>query len=174
MVQRPTLFMMVGYPGSGKTTTSRIIHELTGAEHLWADQERGKMFTEPTHSKHESRVLYDTLNARVDKLLGEGKSVIFDTNFNFYKDRQLMREIAVRHGAEARLVWVKTDVNLARERATHIQHSYQNGYTVSMPIDQFDRMAGNLQPPENDEHPTIMDGTKITREYVAEKLGFAA
>jgi predicted kinase len=169
-MQRQTLFMMVGYPGSGKTTTSRIIGELTGAEHIWADQERGKMFEKPTHSKHESRMLYDVLNERVDQLLSEGKSVIFDTNFNFYSDRQLMRDIAAKHGADAKLVWVKTDVNLARERATHIHHSYRNGYTVSMPVEQFDRMANNLQPPEKDEHPVILDGTKITKDYVAENL----
>lgn len=171
MQQRQTLYMMVGYPGSGKTTTSRLIHELTGAEHIWADHERGKMFEKPTHSKQESRALYDELNERVDKFLGEGKSVIFDTNFNFYKDRQLMRDIAARHGAEARLIWVQADINKARERATHVHHSYRNGYTVSMPIADFDRMAGNLQPPKEDEHPVVLDGTKITKEYITEKLG---
>jgi predicted kinase len=173
-MQRQTLYMLVGYPGSGKTTTSRIIHELTGAEHIWADQERGKMFEKPTHSKHESRVLYDDLNLRIEKLLAEGKSVIFDTNFNFYKDRQLMRDIAAKHNALAVLVWVKADIDLARERATHIQHSYQNGYSVGMPVEQFNRMAGNLQHPEDDEQPIILDGTKITPEYVAGKLGITA
>ena len=33
-MQKPTLFMMFGYPGAGKTTTAEIINELTGAEHL--------------------------------------------------------------------------------------------------------------------------------------------
>lgn len=174
MQQRTTLYLLVGYPGSGKTTTSRIIHELTGAEHIWADHERGKMFEKPTHSKAESRQLYDVLNTRVDRLLAEGKSVIFDTNFNFYDDRQLMRGIAARHGAETKLIWVQTDRELARERATHIAHSYRNGYTVSMPPEQFDRMARNLQPPREAEHPVILDGTALNREYVAGKVGLQA
>lgn len=170
-MQQPELFLMVGYPGSGKSTTSRIIHELTGAIHIWADHERGKMFAEPTHAKAESRQLYDVLNARVEALLEEGKSVIFDTNFNFYKDRQLMREIAARHGAKATLVWIRTDKELAKQRATHITHSYRNGYTVSMPPENFDRMARNLQPPRRSENPVILDGTVLTREYVATELG---
>jgi predicted kinase len=165
---------MVGYPGSGKTTASRIISELTGAVHIWADQERGKMFPEVTHSHEESQKLYNTLNQRVEQLLTEGQSVIFDTNFSFYKDRQHLRDIAASTGAIVRLIWVQTDKNLARERATHITHSYQNGYTATMPIAEFERMAKNLQPPDGDEQPIILDGTKITREYVANKLGLEA
>jgi predicted kinase len=174
MQEGPTLYMMVGYPGSGKTTTSRIIHGSTGAVHIWADHERGKMFARPTHSKAESRQLYDALNKRVEELLVEGKSVIFDTNFNFYKDRQLMRDIAARHHAAACLVWVRVDKQLARERATHIHHSYRNGYSVSMPTEHFDRMAANLEPPTEEEQPIILDGTKITPEYVHKNLNIVS
>lgn len=166
-----TLYMMVGYAGSGKTTTARILHELTGAVHIWADHERGKMFEKPTHSSAESRALYDALNLKVEQLLTEGKSVIFDTSFNRYADRQLMRNIAVRHGADARLVWVVADRSLARDRATHVTHSYRNGYKTTMAEERWEQMADNLQPPADDEQPIVLDGTSITSAYVAEKLG---
>lgn len=165
---------MVGYPGSGKTTTSRIIHEATGAEHIWADHERGKMFGEPTHSRAESKQLYDVLNRRAEELLKEGKSVIFDTNFNFHDDRELMRQMAARHNADVKLVWVRTDKNIAKQRATHITHSYRNGYTVSMPAASFDRMANNLQTPRPKEQPIILEGTDITPAYVRQQLGLTA
>lgn len=173
-MQRATLYLMVGYPGSGKTTTSLIIKELTGAVHIWADHERGKMFEKPTHDKAESRQLYDVLNGRVSNLLAKGKSVIFDTNFNFYKDRQYMRDIAAGHGADVKLLWVQTDKQVAKERATHITHSYRNGYKVRMPGEHFDRMASNLEPPRADEHPILIDDAQISPEYIATKLGLAA
>jgi predicted kinase len=166
--------MMVGYPGSGKTTVARYIHSLTGAEHIWADYERKEMFGTPTHSKEESRQLYDRLNDRVDALLAEGKSVIFDTNFNFRKDRDHMRRIAVKNGAAAILVWVQAPKEVAFARASIDTHQQSTRVLGNIPKHEFERMADNLEPPEDDERPLIFDGMRVTPEYTAEKLGITA
>jgi predicted kinase len=165
-----TLYMMVGYPGSGKTTASRIIHDLTGAEHIWADHERKSMFGAPTHSRTESRMLYERLNAQADDLLKEGKSVIFDTNFNFYKDREYMRRIAAKNNAKTMLVWIQTPKEVAFARASIDVHKQATRVLGDIPKAEFDRMTHNLQPPQEDEHPVILDGTQITPQYVREKL----
>ena len=75
---------MLGYPGAGKTTAAKVIHSLTGATHLWADHERRKLFATPNYSHAENIELYDKLNKTAAELLQQGKSVIFDTNFNFF------------------------------------------------------------------------------------------
>ena len=75
---KPQLYLLVGYPGAGKTTVARIIAETTDAVHLWADRERLKMFGTPRHSAAENTRLYAYLNKLTEQLLGEGKSVIFD------------------------------------------------------------------------------------------------
>jgi len=103
-----TLYLMVGYPGSGKTTASKIIEQQTNAVHLWADHERKKMFAKPTYSHEENLILYDRLNDLTDQLLGQGKSIIYDTSFNFYQDRQKLRAIANKHNVECVLIWVVT------------------------------------------------------------------
>lgn len=172
-MSQPTLFLMVGYPGSGKTTTSHVIHELTGATHIWADRERRKMFSEPTHSRSESHQLYRELNKQTDELLAAGRSVIFDTNFNFRRDRDHLRQIAATHGARTILVWVRVDKELARSRAQHPRHASTNLYSYTIPTADFERMSNHLQPPDDDEFPVILDGTKITREYVASELKLA-
>ena len=169
--QRATLYLMVGYPGSGKTTTSQIIHELTGAEHIWADHERKKMFGTPTHSRQESNILYERLNQEVDDLLAEGKSVIFDTNFNFYDDREYMRKIAANHDADIRLVWIQIPKDVAFERASIDTHNQSTRILGDIPKHEFERMARNLQPPDESEYPIVLDGTLLDKEYVAEKLG---
>ena len=164
-------YLMLGYPGSGKTTASKFIHELTGAEHMWADQERRKRFDSPTHSHDENIILYDALNHKAQTLLEEGKSVIFDTNFSFYKDRQLMREIAAQTNSKAVLLWVRTPKELAKQRAT--QNAHQQGTRIlgDMPANEFERMSNNIQEPRQDEPYIELDGTKLSKEYVAEKLG---
>ncbi len=166
--------MLVGYPGSGKTTTSQIIHELTGAVHIWADYERRAMFGAPTHKYEESRALYDHLNQTTDMLLSDSQSVIFDTNFNFRKDRDLLRSIATAYHAETVLIWIKVDKEITRSRALSNTHAVNNQYADTMTAKDFDRITKHLEEPEADEHPIVLNGTQITTRYVAKALGIAA
>lgn len=165
-----TLFIMVGYPGSGKTTTSHFIQAQTGATHLWADHERKQRLPHPTYSHEENVKLYTELNQVAEQLLAEGKSVIYDTNFNFYKDRELMRSIAKKYNARAVVVWVHAPIELARERATQNAHKQHTRVLGDMPLDHFERIARSLEEPRADEPKIEFDGTGITPEIVAEKL----
>lgn len=166
-MSQPTLYLMLGYPGAGKTTTAKIIHDLTGAVHLWADQIRNERFPNPTHSHQENLALYDYLNELTAELLATGQSVIFDTAFNFYKDRQRLRDIANQHQAQVKLIWVQAEKDLAKQRATHPQHAGDNTYPQAMPVERFNRISNDLEEPRADETYTAVDGTKITKEYIA-------
>jgi predicted kinase len=167
---KPTLYLFVGYPGAGKTHVAKLIEDRTGAEHLWADCIRQDRFPNPTHSRAESKQLYDELNATTAQLLASGNSVIFDTNFNFYDDRQLLRKIASDHGARAVLIWVNTPKSVSHQRAVHGKAS-RNGYAVNITEADFERMAGNLQPPRDDEQAIAIDGTQLDPPVVYQALG---
>ncbi len=164
------LFLMLGFPGAGKTTVSKMIEELTGAVHLWADHERRKRFGEPTHSHEENLKLYAELNTVTDGLLAEGKNVIFDTNFNFYRDRENLRKIAAKHGTHTILIWVRTPKELARERATKDAHKQHTRVLGNMPLEHFERISGNLEPPREGEHVIEFDGTHVTPAMVADAI----
>lgn len=172
-MNKPTLYLMMGYPGAGKTTTAKAIHELTGAVHLWADKIRNERFTNPTHSHQENLTLYAHLNELAGELLATGQDVVFDTNFNFYKDRQHLRDIATQHNAQTRLLWIKTPKAIARERATHSRHAQRNTYPYKMPSERFERISNEFEPPHADEQVIEIDGAKITHAYIREKLGLA-
>ncbi len=162
---------MIGYPGSGKTTTSELIAQLAGATHINADYERRVMFGEPTHHATESRKLYDHLNRTTDMLLSEGESVVFDTSFNFIRDRDNLRAIAARHNASVIVVWVKVPKPLARKRALSAQHASSNNYSRIMAEKDFERIASHLQAPSAAESAIVLDGTMITTEYLCKALG---
>lgn len=165
-MQKPVLYLMLGYPGAGKTTTAKTIHELTGAVHLWADHERRERYTNPTHSHQENLDLYNYLNDVTAELLAEGKSVVFDTNFNFHKDRERLRAIAAKHGAACHLVWVTTPKSLAKERATLQSHSQSTRVFGNMPTEDFERISRNLEAPKPDEPAIKVDGTKVSPDYI--------
>lgn len=159
----PKLYIFIGFPGAGKTTTAKLIAERTGAIHLWADGERHKMFGQPTHSEEESVQLYEYLNTRAGELLGQGRDVVFDTNFNFYEDRQKMREIADRHNAETVIIWLTTPAEVARQRSV-MAPTMRNGYMVGMTDEQFDSIISKLEEPRENEKVIKIDGTKLDRD----------
>jgi predicted kinase len=164
-MNKPTLYLLIGYPGAGKTTVARIIQEATGAEHLWSDLERHKLFGQPTHSETESVQLYDELNRRTEALLAEGRSVVFDTNFNFHEDRRKLRAIADRQGAATVIVWVTVPESVARHRAVD-RGLKRNGYHTRLTNEEFERFIAKLEPPTKDEKVIKIDGTKLDRRSV--------
>jgi predicted kinase len=166
---KPKLYLFVGYPGAGKTSVAKLIAERTGATHLWADEERHKMFAEPTHSEEESLQLYNALNETTDKLLAEGKSVAFDTNFNFKSDRDKLREIANKHGAETVIVWMTTPEAVAHTRSVHAPE-LRNGYMQGMTHEQFSSIVSKLEAPGENENVIKIDGTNLDTNEAARLL----
>jgi predicted kinase len=169
-MQNPTLYLFIGAPGAGKTTTAKIISEATGAVHLWADAERHKLFPEPSHSLEESNLLYSKLNQETERLLSEGQSVVFDTNFNFYADRQLLQNIARQHHANTIIIWMTTPSDIARARSVGSDQK-RNGYTIHMTDAQFDAIIAKLEPPRENEETLKIDGSQVDKQTVIELLG---
>src|ERR1700693_1036268 len=110
----PTLYLMLGYPGAGKTTTAKIIAELTGAVHLSSDETRQVLFAYPTFKEHEHAQLYSHLDRELEKLMKESKDVIYDANLNRHRHRLEKYALAKRHDYQVKLIWVQTPEELAK------------------------------------------------------------
>ncbi len=170
-MQQPTLYLFVGFPGAGKTTVARIITEATGGVHLWADFERHVMFDTPTHSQEESRLLYGHLNRVADEMLAEGRCVIYDTNFNFRKDRDFMRNIAAKHNTDVKVIWMTTPRDIAQHRATEATEDQATRIWGNMSPADFNRLSDNLQQPDDDEAVIKLDGSNIDASTIKQQLG---
>lgn len=165
----PTLYLLIGYPGAGKTTTAKLIADLTGAMRLSSDEIRLQLFKKPEFSQSEHQQLYAYLNEKCELLLKEGKGVIYDANLNRYEHRQEKYAIARKLGAKTILIWVKTPKPVAKERATHKDRSrYIPLHETASAM--FERIADIIESPKSHETAVIIDGTHITRQAVEDAI----
>ncbi len=166
---QPTLYMLIGYPGAGKTTTAKIVEQLTGAVRLSSDELRLELFPQPTFSPQEHQQLYNELNRRTEELLQSGKSVIYDANLNRLEHREEKYALCMQVGAQPVLLWVQTPREIAKERATHSDRTPLIPHNETA-ADMFERIAGVIERPTAEEEPILIDGTKVAPEYVATQL----
>jgi predicted kinase len=168
---KPTLYMMLGYPGAGKTTTAASIARVTGALHISSDDIRREILPDSQFTQAEHDKLYAELDKRVIELLSNGRSVVYDANLNRHAHRQEKYHLAQSLDVQTVLVWVKTPQDLAKHRRVTAEPQHDLTPQHETPEQMFDRIAKLFEPPHANEPYIELDGTKISDEYTRSALG---
>lgn len=164
---QPTLYLMLGYPGAGKTTAAKILAELTGAEHIWADYERRQTHGKPSYSQAENDGLYQKLNQQTADLLEQKHSVVYDTAFNHQKDRVTLRTLAHNLGIQTVIIWVKAPKEIAKTRAQNISDLHGTRVLgADMSDERFEELVAKLEHPDENEIVVELDGQKLSKDYI--------
>ena len=161
-----TLHLLIGLPGSGKTTLSKLLQKQTDAIRISSDDFRKLLFPKPSFSQSEHDNLYALVDHNVEHLLQAGHSVVYDANLNRRVHRQEKYDMAKRLGVNVRLWWVKTDRDLSKQRRIDNQDEHL------LPIDEtssemFDRISDVFEAPTEDESYTAIQGVGLTSKKVS-------
>lgn len=104
---QPTVIVVSGLPGTGKSYFCRQLAERLPLIILESDALRKKLFPKPTYSAEESAYLFRTIHFLIDDLLKKGMPIILDATNLEEKHRERIYNIAER--LNARLIIVRTE-----------------------------------------------------------------
>jgi predicted kinase len=166
---KPTLHLLMGLPGSGKTTLGKQLESVTDAVYLSSDEYRLLLFKKPCFSQEEHDMLYATLDHNVEHLLKAGYSVIYDANLNRHHHRLEKYSLAKKYNADVKLWMVEVSTSTAKSRRVSEQNPrlLPEGESSEK---MFDRIAEVIEVPDINENHIVVDGTKISENYIKSLL----
>lgn len=154
---KPTLFLLLGYPGSGKSTFGKQLSVARGIVRFSSDDIRDYMYghSAAAHNPKNNPAVFGTIDYMAVQLLVSGQSVLYDANNNRRRDRTRRQKLAAEHGARAVVLWVQTPLEVAKareaERAGDPNH-------LPIPSERYDQLVSALQEPGPNEATIVVDG----------------
>lgn len=153
---RPTVFIMLGYPGSGKTAFAIKFAEAVGAVHLSFDRIRYELYEEPQFTPQENAVVFGLMSYMYEELIARGISVVYDANNNRRTQRIKLRDSAKKHDANSLIIWVQTDLETAFSRASsRDRRKPENKYSYELSQDVFEGLRRALTKPSFEDYVVI-------------------
>lgn len=113
---RPSLIVVSGLPGTGKSFFCRKLAERLPFLILTSDSLRRALFPTPQYDEQENRRLFSACHVLIEELLEKGIPVIFDATNLLEHHREYLYRAAERAGARLILVWVEAPPEVVRQR----------------------------------------------------------
>lgn len=156
---RPKFIMLVGIPGSGKSTYAKRISVNKNYIHLSSDGIRAELYGDEATQGNPS-VVFDIMHKRTLEALADGNNVIYDATNVTRRDRaSIMSKIPKYVETECHIVWAPIE--------TCIERDSKRERTVGKEV--IDRMLKRFQAPYYDEG---FDSIEIFRPYNFDMLDY--
>ena len=157
----PTLFLLYGFPGAGKTYFARQLCEELQAAHVQADRIRYELFEEPRFDRQEDEIVTHLMGYMTEEFLQAGISVVFDVNAARAAQRRELRDLARKVKAQVVLVWFQLDVESSFVRVNKRDRRKADD-KYAMPVDRttFEEIISHMQNPTPTEEYMVVSGKR--------------
>lgn len=149
----PTVYLIHGYIGAGKTTFAKQLEERTQAILLSHDA-----FSREIYGANPPAEVYQSGYANISNLIWKltarlvknGQSVVLDAGFWSRTSRDDARARIAGMGAKAKLYTLNPPEKVMLERALHRSHNLPEG-ALEITAETFETLKAQFQPLEADE-----------------------
>lgn len=160
-LNQPTLFLLYGFPGAGKTYFSRQLCEELQAAHVQGDRMRFELFEQPRYDRQENEIISHLMEYMAEEFLQAGISVVFDVNAARVAQRREIRDMARKVKAQIVMVWFQIDSESAFTRVNKRDRRKADDKYAS-PIDRttFEDIIARMQNPLPTEDYMVVSGKR--------------
>jgi predicted kinase len=174
-LRRPTVIAVTGLTGSGKTSIARAIGGELGLRVVSSDAVRKSLFQ--ITERHEygagpfsadaNRLTYQTMVERSRELLFQDGGVVLDATFMRQADRARAREMALKSGAQWRVIECQLTPEVGRDRLER-RAKLQDGLSDAT-WETYVRQQPEFEPFEDRDSPRLELDTNADLAVVAHR-----
>lgn len=141
----PHVIIMVGIPGSGKTTFAEHFAKTFGAPYINPRDISELTGIDAEATEKVTKLLFD-------ELLKTNRTLIYEGSTYMKTQRMALENMVTKAGYKALLVWVQTDPAESKHRATKKQKAR------NISAGAFDAAFKQFQNPSESEKPIVISG----------------
>ena len=166
---KPKLYIVTGLPYAGKTVLSRELVRRFGFGYASVDAEIDKGSYDITKMvQHDWDDVYTRAFDKLEALLQSGTTTVFDGASLQKSQRQMLREIAVKCGAEPVLIYVNTPYEEITRRRVANMTTRQRGHLEDASMNDALAM---FEEPAPDEKPVIYHANLDLNNWINTYIG---
>ncbi len=162
IITRPTIFIMYGYPGSGKSYFGRQFADETRSAYINDDTLRHEFIENPTHNKSENNAVQHLCIYMLNNFLRSGVSVVYDCRNSRASDRKLLSTIADNYKAQVIIVWLQIDIESSFNRVNNRDaRKIDDKYAEKLDRTTFNGLVGRMQNPSEKDDYVVISGKHV-------------
>jgi predicted kinase len=154
---KPTVYLMLGLPGSGKTTFSHELQQELNIPRLSLDEEYAKLGGDLTSTKWNTNIeaeANETIKYQLKENVERGESVILDFCPWKREDRRKYREYIESIGAVSYLYYLEVPHDELKRRL-EVRNSDSSRDTHFVTSDMLDAFVARFDPPHSEDYELV-------------------
>ena len=167
VAEGPTLVVVCGPPGVGKSLVARTAADAVGARVLRTDVVRQDLFDDPGYTDEEVSRVYAEMRDRARERLAAGEPVVLDGTYRSVGLRDAVAAVAEDLGVPSVFLRVTCPESVVRERM-----AARTDDPSEAEFEDYRAIAAEFEPLERDHHAVDNAGSvEETERQVREALG---
>lgn len=164
-----SLLMMVGLPGTGKSSVVEKLQKRVSCVVVSTDNIRLLMRNKPTYTAAEMMLVYEVCYSIIEARLKQGQRVVFDASNYLAARREHLKKVAQRAGAPVAVCYVQAGQDVIRERLQQRNSGNRRETDLSDADWSVYKWMVEAQEPVVGEH-LIVDTSSTPADLLADEL----